>query len=110
MTFNTYPHNQNAAVIAFFLSLLLLFLCACESGNGNYQKNLTVNCISNRTDTGFSSRYDLFSGERAYTIKVAEGEMLPASLDKRPPVAVVSVLPENPDPNTLYLIPEEAGT
>lgn len=76
MTFNTYPHKQKAAVIAFFLSLLLLFLCACESGNGNYQKNLTVNCISNRTDTGFSSRYDLFSGERAYTVKVAEGEML----------------------------------
>ena len=43
-------------------------------------------------------------------VKVADGEMLPASLDKRPPVAVVSALPENPDPNTLYLIPEEAGT
>ena len=76
MTFNTYPHKQKAAVIAFFLSLLLLFLCACESGNGNYQKNLTVNCISNRTDTGFSSRYDLFSGERAYTIKAEDGETL----------------------------------
>ena len=46
----------------------------------------------------------------ADAVKVAEGEMLPASLDKRPPVEVVSALPENPDPNTLYLIPEEAGT
>ena len=46
----------------------------------------------------------------ADAVKVAEGEMLPAYLDKRPPVAVVSALPENPDPNTLYLIPEEAGT
>ena len=43
-------------------------------------------------------------------VKGAEGEMLPAALDKRPPVAVGSALPENPDPNTLYLIPEEAGT
>ena len=44
----------------------------------------------------------------ADAVKVAEGVMLDASLGKRPPVAVVSVLPENPDPNTLYLIPEEA--
>ena len=50
-----HPHRKKA-VAALLLCLLLLFLCACESGNGNYQKNLTVNCISNRTDTGFSSR------------------------------------------------------
>lgn len=43
----------------------------------------------------------------AAAVKVAEGEMLDASLGKRPPVVVVSALPENPDPNTLYLIPEE---
>lgn len=46
----------------------------------------------------------------ADAVKVADGEMLPDSLNKRPPVAVVSALPENPEPNTLYLIPEEAGT
>lgn len=70
-----HPHRKKA-VAALLLCCLFLFLCACESGNGNYQKNLTVNCISNQTATGFSSRYDLFSGERAYTVKVAEGETL----------------------------------
>lgn len=40
-------------------------------------------------------------------VKVAEGEMLNEALEKRPPVVVVSALPETPDPNTLYLIPEE---
>lgn len=44
----------------------------------------------------------------ADAVKVAEGEMLSASLNKRPPVAVVSALPDNPDPDTLYLIPEGA--
>ena len=46
----------------------------------------------------------------ADAVKVAEGELLPASLNKRTPVEVVSALPENPDPNTLSLIPDEAGT
>lgn len=43
----------------------------------------------------------------ADAVKVAEGEMLNESLEKRPPVVVVSELPEAPDPDTLYLIPEE---
>ena len=40
-------------------------------------------------------------------VKVAEGEMLDEALGKRPPVVVVSELPEAPDPDTLYMIPEE---
>lgn len=75
MALMRHPHSKKA-VAALLLCCLLLFLCACESGNGNDRKNLTVNCISNQTDTGFSSRYDLFSGERAYTVKVGEGETL----------------------------------
>ena len=43
----------------------------------------------------------------ADAVKVAEGEMLNEALGKRPPVVVVSELPETPDPDTLYLIPEE---
>lgn len=43
----------------------------------------------------------------ADAVKVAEGEMLNEALEKRPPVVVVSELPETPDPDTLYLIPEE---
>ena len=43
----------------------------------------------------------------ADAVKVAEGEMLNEALGKRPPVVVVSGLPETPDPDTLYLIPEE---
>ena len=43
----------------------------------------------------------------ADAVKVAEDEMLNEALEKRPPVVVVSELPETPDPDTIYLIPEE---
>ena len=55
------------------LMAVLLFSCACTNSTGRFIAKM---CVSNQTSTSFSMRYDSLDGEKTYTIKANEGDVM----------------------------------